>query len=113
MILIDLDAGVVISENLEVASSWTRKAVGLLGRREYPAGNALLLEGCPSIHMFFMRFAIDVLFVDERLKVLKVVEELLPWSTAAGPGARSTIELPAGTSRRLGIRVEHQLEIRK
>lgn len=113
MVLIDIELGVVISENLERASSWRSKAIGLLGRKEYPVGNALLLEGCSSIHMFFMKFAIDVLFVDEQLKVLKVVEELRPWSTADGPGAHSTIELPAGTARRLGIRAEHRLEIRK
>ena len=113
MVLIDLDLGAVISENLEVASSWGRRFLGLLGRKEYPDGNALLLEGCPSIHMFFMKFAIDVLFVDENLKVVKVVQELRPWRIADSPGAHSTIELPAGTARRLGIRTEHRLEIRK
>ncbi|MEI4896946.1 DUF192 domain-containing protein, partial [Klebsiella pneumoniae] len=46
--------------------------------------------------MFFMRFAIDVVFCDRDLQVLKVVRDLRPWRTASARGAKVTIELPVG-----------------
>ncbi len=113
MMLVDLDTGTVISHNMEWARSQAELTRGLLGRSEYPEGNALLLERCSSIHMFFMKFAIDVLFVDPELRVLKVVEVLKPWRMAACLKAHSTIELPAGTVRRCGIQVGHRFEVRK
>lgn len=113
MLLVNLDNGVTISENLEVASSWAHRARGLLGRSSYPEGSALLLGDCGSIHMFFMKFAIDVLFVDASMTVIKVVESLRPWSTAGARGASSTVELPVGSVRRLGIQAGHRLAVRQ
>ena len=111
--MLDVDNGAVLTGALEHASTSAHKARGLLGRGEYPEGNALLLEGCSSIHMFFMKFPIDVLFVDDRLQVLRIVEGLRPWRWASCPRAHATVELPALTVRRLGIEVGHRLEIRK
>jgi uncharacterized membrane protein (UPF0127 family) len=95
--LIAADGGVIVEE-LEVArSSWSR-FVGLMGRPALPAGAGLWLEPCNSIHMFFMRFAIDVLFLDRQNQVKKVMLNLKPWRISPIVfGARTTVELPAGT----------------
>jgi tetratricopeptide (TPR) repeat protein len=66
--------------------------------------NGLVLERCASVHTCFMRFAIDVVFMDSGGRVLRVVPSLKPWRFAACPGARFVWELPAGESLRLGIR---------
>lgn len=84
---------------------------GLLGRRELPAGHGLLLTPAPSIHTAFMRFAIDALFLDKDLQVLRIVERLAPWRAASQRRARSVLELPAGEAARVGVRVGDRLAL--
>ena len=69
---------------------------GLLGRSSLAADEGMLFTHTGSIHMFFMRFAIDAVFCDRDLQVVKVVPDLRPWRTAAARGAKVTIELPVG-----------------
>jgi uncharacterized membrane protein (UPF0127 family) len=69
---------------------------GLLGRDGLSAGEGLLIRPTSSIHTFFMRFAIDVVFIDRGGVVLKVVSKLRPWRLAASRGARYALELGAG-----------------
>jgi uncharacterized membrane protein (UPF0127 family) len=83
---------------------WSR-ARGLLGARGLPDGEGLWLQPAGSIHMFFMRFAIDAVFVDRNGVVRKVAAGLLPWRVAGCRGARSVLELAAGEAGRAGIHV--------
>ena len=78
---------------------------GLLGRRGLESGEGLLLRPAASVHTFFMRFAIDVVFLSRDGEVLKVADRVPPWRTAAAKGARAVVELPAGEAGRRGIRV--------
>jgi uncharacterized membrane protein (UPF0127 family) len=96
--LLDAATGEVLVDRLEVAgTSWSR-FIGLMGRPGIDAGSGLLLEPCNSIHMFFMRFAIDVLFLDRQRRVKRVMLNLKPWRISPIVfGARSVIELPSGT----------------
>jgi uncharacterized membrane protein (UPF0127 family) len=84
---------------------------GLLGRSALEPGEGLLIRPTNSVHMFFMRFAIDVVFVDRDLVVKKVVEQLRPWRMAGCRGARAAVELPAGEAARRGITVGEQLSL--
>lgn len=68
-----------------------------MGRRDLPAGHGLLIKPCSSIHMFFMRFPIDVVFLDRDNVVVKVVHGIKPWRMAMGGGGKNALELPAGT----------------
>ena len=69
-----------------------------MGRPGLAPGHALWIEPCNSIHMFFMRFAIDVLFLDREGNVKRVLLNLRPWRVSPIVfGARTTVELPAGT----------------
>ena len=98
-----LDGELVIA-HLERAASMLTRMRGLLGRAELPANRGLWITPCPSIHMFFMRFAIDVVFLDRDLKVVRVFDTVRPWGTArGGRGAKSALELPPGTAARCGI----------
>ena len=81
---------------VEVRLAVTRRARlrGLIGRRE--AASPLLLAPARSIHTCGMRFAIDVVFLDADLRVVKVVRGLRPWRIASARRARAVLELEAG-----------------
>ena len=87
-----------------------KNAKGLLGRDGLAAGEGLLLsDPTGSIHMFFMRFAIDAVFLTKDLEVVKVVEKLKPWRMARARGAKRILELGAGEAARLKIRAGDRL----
>jgi uncharacterized membrane protein (UPF0127 family) len=96
----------------ELADRPLSRMRGLIGRSGLPAGEGLLLRPAPSIHTAFMRFEIDALFLDRELRVLHVVERLRPWRMASKRGARAVLELAAGESARLDVRVGDRLELR-
>jgi len=76
-----------------------------------PRGEGLLLKPAPSIHTFFMRFAIDAVFLDAGMNVVAVKADLTPWRMAGRRGARAVLELPAGEARRVGILAGTRLEL--
>ncbi len=83
---------------------WAR-LVGLLGRRALAPDEALLLSPCNNIHTFFMRFPIDVVFLDKQGAVLAIVPALRPWRVAAARRAHACLELAGGGARRFGLEV--------
>jgi uncharacterized membrane protein (UPF0127 family) len=95
--------GTVVCERCEVADRPLARMRGLLGRKELEAGSGMLLTPEPSVHMLFMRFAIDVVFLDGDHKVVGVRHELRPWRVAGARGAHATLELPVGTVGAAGI----------
>jgi uncharacterized membrane protein (UPF0127 family) len=99
----------VIAERVQLASDPWSRFWGLMGRPELPAGHGILITPCSSIHMFFMRFPIDVLFLDRDDVVVKVVHSIKPWRTALGGGGKKALELPAGTAAEAGIAIGDQI----
>jgi uncharacterized membrane protein (UPF0127 family) len=95
--------GAPVCERCVVASSPLSRMRGLLGRRELPPGEGILLRPASSVHTAFMRFPIDVVFVDRDLVVQKVVPSLAPWRAAGSRGAKATFELAAGEAERRGV----------
>jgi uncharacterized membrane protein (UPF0127 family) len=76
-----------------------------MGRRAIPAGGGMLIYRCSGIHMMFMRFPIDAVFLDKSNTVVKVYHRLLPWIGLIPFvwKADRVAELPAGTARRLHL----------
>jgi uncharacterized protein len=76
---------------------------GLLGRKAFTVGEGLHIAPCNSIHTFFMRFAIDALFLDRDGRVVKLLDAIPPWR-ASGIyfRAHSVLELPAGVAAASG-----------
>jgi uncharacterized protein len=96
--------GVEIASSVEMADSPWRRFLGLMGRRELPSGSGLFLRPCNSIHMFFMRFPLDVAFIDSDGRVLRAYHGIRPWRMSRlVRGAKAAIELPSGTLKRSGI----------
>ena len=104
--------GRVVCERLLVALGPLQRMRGLLGRKELPAGEGILLRPAGSIHMFFMRFAIDAIFLDEDLVVIDVVPDLRPWRTAGRRGAKAVVELASGECARRGVKPGDVLSLR-
>ena len=71
---------------------------GLLGRSSLEAGSGMLIDAAPSVLTFFMRFPIDVVFLDRDCTVVRVVHALKPWRVAGARRAVAALELPAGTA---------------
>ena len=95
--------GTTLATAIEHARTPLARMKGLLGRDGLAEGGGLVIEPCTSIHMFFMRFPLDVLFVDDRGEVLRAIPRLQPWRlTRLYPQARYAAELPAGTIARTG-----------
>lgn len=95
---------------VEVADSFLRRFCGLMLRRALPADGGLLLAPCASIHMCFMRFAIDAVYLDDDCRILKIAPHLLPWlGLSCCRGAWGCLELPAGAAARLGLAVGERL----
>ena len=85
---------------------------GLLGRRDLPRNEGILLRPAASIHTAFMRFPIDALFLDRELVVVGIAPHLRPWRAAARKGAHSVLELAGRESERRGLRIGDRLEAR-
>ena len=92
-----------LAAELEPAFDSRRRRRGLLGRTQIDRGAAMILAPCASVHTFFMRFPIDVVFVCRRGSVVKVCAHLQPWRIAVAWRAYAAIELPAGVAAESGI----------
>jgi uncharacterized membrane protein (UPF0127 family) len=101
----------VLCERCSVASTPLARMRGLLGRRGLETGEGLLLRPASSIHTFFMRFPIDVVFVGADGEVLKIGRRVAPWRTLAARGAKAVVELPAGEADRRVLGVGERLEL--
>src|SRR4051794_34790947 len=86
----------VLASSVEVARTSESRRRGLLGRDDLAPGTALVITRCNAVHTVGMRFAIDVAFVDNSLRVRKVVRNLRPWRMAGSLTGRVAIEFPAG-----------------
>jgi uncharacterized membrane protein (UPF0127 family) len=114
----NLDRGTVLAERLETAASLWGKFMGLMGRASLPAGDGLWLPASNGIHMMFMRFPIDAVFVSKRdasgsRRVLSVHRGLRTW-TGLVPlvrGADGVLELPVGSIDRTQTAVGDRVEV--
>ena len=98
----------LIADKAEVARSFFARGRGLMGRRALAEGFALVIYPESSIHTFFMRVPIDVLFVDKRNTVIALVHTMPPSRPFAGVApwrGRYVVELPAGVLAATGTQV--------
>ena len=98
---------------LKVAKNFFSRLKGLIGKKSLPCGEGLLIAPCQSVHMCFMKFAIDVIFIDKNFVIKKISENLKTW-TGFGIcfGAWGVVEVAAGESARLNLKVGERLEVK-
>jgi len=93
-----------------IADSFLTRFAGLMLRQKLPATTGLFLAPCNSVHMCFMRFAIDVVYLDKDYKIIKVVKNLKPWiGLSICSHAWAVLEMNAGEAERCGCEVGRQL----
>src|SRR5487761_845583 len=105
--------GKVLAEELELATSLVALTAGLMFRRSLDAGRGLWLVPCNGIHMMFMRFPIDAVFLDGKERVRKVYRNLPPWWGVVWLvwGAHSVLELPPGSTAGIDLQRGDQIVI--
>jgi uncharacterized membrane protein (UPF0127 family) len=116
----NLSRETILAERLEDGGSFWAKFMGLMGRAPLPAGEGLWLPGENGIHMLFMRFPIDVVFVTPPAgsssgprQVLSIRRALQPWRGVVWRvgGAKGVLELPVGTIEASGTAVGDEIAI--
>lgn len=104
----------IIVENLFLADSIWSRTKGLMGKKDLAEEEGLLLVPCNSVHSMFMRFPIDLLFLDRELNIIRIIEKFKPWrATPMFRDCRQVVELKAGVALKKGVSVRDELEIIK
>ncbi len=96
----NVSRGTVLATRAGAATDSRERRTGLLKHTSLPEGEGLWIAPCEAVHTFGMRFAIDLVFIDRRNRVVKVCENVPRRRIAAALTADSVLELPAGTVAR-------------
>jgi uncharacterized membrane protein (UPF0127 family) len=105
--------GVLLGDRIEEADGSAARRKGLMGRDALADGGGLWIAPCEAVHTFFMRFPIDVLFLDQQRKVVKVRQNLARNRISGSLRAHSVLELPAGTAARTGTETGDRLDFER
>jgi hypothetical protein len=100
-----------LATDLELAVTRRARRRGLLGRDGLDQSAAIILAPCAAVHTMFMRFAIDVLFLDRDGCAVKIVSDVAPWRIALAARAYAVVEMAAGSARRHGIQIGDRLYV--
>ena len=93
-----------------IADTFITRFAGLMFRKKLPASTGLFLAPCNSVHMCFMRFAIDVVYLDKEYTIIKVVKHLRPWiGMSFCNHAWAVLEMVAGEAERCGCKEGEKL----
>jgi uncharacterized protein len=101
----------ILADAAELADTSEKRRTGLLKHDRLDPGQGLWIVPCESVHSFFMKFAIDLVYLDRNKKVRKVRHRMVPWRLSACLTAHSILELPAGAVAASGTQPGDQLEI--
>ena len=103
MLIRNATRGTELANAAWFARSFRSRFIGLMGRASLEPGQALVLEPCSSVHTAFMRFAIDVVYLDRSKRVVKAVSALKPYRMSGVLwGAHAVVELPSGVINETG-----------
>ena len=112
MIIRNIDKNTILAEECRIAGSFLSRFMGLMGKPALNTRCGLLIIPCNSIHMFFMRFPIDAVFLDRSNKIVFMAEGLKPWRVSKIiKEAQKVIELPSGTVKSNMTEVGDRLEL--
>jgi uncharacterized membrane protein (UPF0127 family) len=111
LVVTDATRNTILADQCNTADTFFARFRGLQLKRDLPKGCGLLITPCNSVHMFFMRFPIDVIFIDGNHIILYVQECIKPWRISkVVKGSKSVLELPAGTASYAAAKPGDRLE---
>ena len=112
LIAVNATRAVPLTHSARVAKTMRARMVGLLRDAKLEEGDGLWIVPCNSIHSFGMRFVFDAIFLDKKLRVVRLYSAMKPWRMSAIVfGAHSVLELPAGTITQSGTQTGDQFEM--
>ena len=112
MVILNLTKQSVPARNAHFAARFTDRLAGLIGKRFSPQLDGMVFDRCNAIHTCFMRYPIDVIFADEKYRVLKTVPAFPPWRPfLICKKSYYVIELPAGTLESTATEPGDQLDL--
>ncbi len=111
--VVNCRSGEVLASRGRLADNFKTRTVGLLGEARLDEDEALIIKPCWSIHTFFMRFPIDVLFLDKKGTVKKIIRSMPAWRMAVSWGSHETIEMAPGVLEGFDLEVGDSVEVRK
>ncbi|MCM8782809.1 MAG: DUF192 domain-containing protein [Candidatus Omnitrophica bacterium] len=98
MKIINKTRNIILAEEVIFADNFFKRIKGLLGRDNFSKGQALVIVPCNSVHSFFMRFSIEVIFLDRKNKVIKIISPFKPYRLSGiYLVAHICIEFPLGS----------------
>jgi len=103
----------ILGDAVELADTSETRRVGLLKHERLEPGSGLWIVPCESVHTFFMKFPIDLVYLDKQRKVRKVRHAVPAWRLSACLTAHSILELPAGTAEKSGTLPGDELVMEK
>ncbi|HLK68477.1 MAG TPA: DUF192 domain-containing protein [Bryobacteraceae bacterium] len=103
----------VLAAAAEMADTSEKRRTGLLKHERLNPGEGLWIVPCESVHTFFMKFPIDLVYLDKQKKVRKLRHKVPAWRLSACLSAHSVLELPAGTLEQTGTQVGDELTVEK
>ena len=99
---------------VRIASSFFEKLTGFIFKKEPASNEGLLFEDCSSIHTFWMRFPLDIVFLDSNNRILRIFSDLKPFRfTPLVKNSKKVLELKAGLSVELGLEAGYYLKFRE
>jgi uncharacterized membrane protein (UPF0127 family) len=102
----------VLAEASDKVDTPIRRGIGLIGKKGLPPDGGLIIEPCNSVVSFFMRFPIDVVFLDKDGVVCHLIRSMVPWRTSKiVKGSKMVVELPAGTVENTGTAIGDRITI--
>ncbi len=107
----NLTRGTLIGDRIDVAGTSAERTRGLLKRAGLSEGEGLWIVPCEGVHTFFMKFPLDLIYIDRKHLVRKAVANVRPWRLSMCIMAHSILELPAGTIERSGTKCRDQLAL--
>jgi uncharacterized membrane protein (UPF0127 family) len=105
--------GIVLGETVDVADTSAKRRTGLLNHTSLEPGQGLWIVPCEGVHTWFMKFAIDVVFLNKKRQVVKMRKSMGRWRLAMSLRAHSVLELPAGTLEHTGTQKGDQLVLER
>ena len=103
----------VLADHAEVADTSAKRNTGLLKHKRLDPGQGMWIVPCKAVHSFWMRFAIDLVYLDRKKRVRKVRRRMVPWRLSGCLPAYSVLELPVGTIESSGTQPGDQLSLEK
>lgn len=114
MVVRNISKNTILADNLSVADNFFKRFIGLMFTKELPMGKGLHITPCNSIHMCFMNFPLDIIFLNKNMEIVSIIEGIKPWKVSKIVSkANSVLELHTGTISKSASTVGDKIIISK